>query len=198
MTKEEIKPGYVRVTDILHPFSGFDDAPEYVKERAKEKAVIGNEVHDAIHMYYECIPYGLLSDEAQPYFDSFLLWDSGNNPTPKMLEKRYYDDTLKITGQVDALMNFKGGDDLVMIDWKTSSSWNSKMETSWLLQGTFYHYLLEYNSIPNVGDIFLFIQLDPHGKLPRVREFTYRAEEMGNCMAALQIYRRFNPLKGGK
>ena len=198
MEEEEIKEGYTRVSDILHKFSGFDDAPEFVKAKADHKAEIGTEVHKAIRLYYLCVPYGPLSEEAQPYFDSFLSWDMVYHPKPKILEERYYDPTLMITGQIDALMSFEGSDPLVMLDWKTSSSWNKKMETSWLLQGTFYHYLMEYNEVPNVGNEFVFVQLSGEGKRPNIREFAYSVSDLADCMAGLQMYRRFYPIKEKK
>jgi len=195
MARDVIKEGYTRVTEILRPYSGFDNAPEFVKEKAAHKAMIGSLVHDAIHMHYECIPFYPLEEECGGYYDSFQQWESHTGAWARGMENRYYDDVLKITGQIDALMKFPDEDSLIMVDWKTSSSWNKKMETSWSLQGTFYHHLLIENNLSNISERFLFIQLDPNGKMPQIREFTYTAEEMGNCMAALQIYRRFNPLK---
>ena len=195
---KEIREGYTRVTEILHPYSGFDDAPQYVKDKAAHKADIGTEVHNAIHMHYSCIPFEQLSDEAQSYFNSFLLWDKTHNPTPVYLERRYYDGQLMITGQVDAILRFVGKKDFVMVDWKTTSSYNKKIATSWELQGTFYRYLLEYNSIDHVGDNFLFLQLDAHGEYPKEREFTYTAQNIADCMAGLQFYRRFHPIKEKK
>jgi hypothetical protein len=196
--KEVIKEGYTRVTEVLHPFSGFDNAPEFVKERAAHKADVGTAVHEAIHMHYECVPIEPLDEEAQGYFASFLLWDKDVGPGIDRMEERYYDPFLKITGQIDALMAIPGKENSVIIDWKTSSSWNKKMETSWILQGTFYHHLLEVNCIPKLGDDIWFVQLSPDGHYPKVRKFVYSPQDMADCMAALQIYRRFNPIKEGK
>jgi hypothetical protein len=198
LMEEEIKEGYTRVTDILGKYSGFDDAPEYVKERAQIKGIIGEKTHEAIKMYYDCIPIGPLDDDVQPYFDSFLLWNQDKKPVPMYLEERYYDDHLKITGKIDAVMHIGNRDELILVDWKTTCYFTKKTSISWLCQGVFYIHLLEYNLIPNVSNDFIFLQLSGKGEYPKERKFTYTADHMSDCMALLQGHRKFNPLKEEK
>lgn len=191
MLPESIKPGYARISDILRPWINFEKIPPEVLEH---KRIIGTQVHEAIYLYNECLPQMCFSSDAEGYFDSYLEWTSDSKAKIIQSEQRLYDDQLKITGKYDSLVKFPDEDEYVMVDWKTSSSFTRETGITWHLQGTFYHYLLQYNDVPNISNRFLFIQLDPKGKRPKVREFEYTVEMIGNCMAALQVYRLYNPI----
>jgi len=187
---EVIKPGYTRVTDILRPWSKFDGIPQEILDR---KCAIGTEVHHAIHMHNEgFVPD--LSPEAQPYFDSYLEWESASRVHCVVNEMRYYDDAKQITGCIDALARFPNEEGLVMCDWKTTAYCTPDIGITWHLQGTFYHYLIEQNKVENVSNRFLFVQLKKDGKLPKVKEFEYTTEMMYKCDCALVMHRLYNPL----
>ncbi len=190
--EEEIKPGYTRVTEILKPWNNFDGIPKDILEAKRQ---IGVKVHDAIRTYYDGFPVEPLQSDVGPYFDSFLEWQNATKGRTGRIapETRFYDDSLMITGSPDAILRIPDRDNLVMVDWKTSASYTKKMGTTWSLQGTFYHHLLLYNEVPNVDTVFWFIQLDPHGKMPKVREFEYTTEGMTSCIAALHMHKLYNP-----
>lgn len=189
--EEEIKEEYTRVTDILRPWNNFDKIPPEILENKKN---IGTEVHDAIFLYNQAVPIMPLRSDVGGYFESFLLWIESSHARVMQSEERLYDDYLKITGKFDGLVKFPDEDDKVMVDWKTSATYTKDIALSWALQGTFYHYLMRKNDFRNISNRFLFIQLDPHGKLPHVREFEFSTELMGVCNAALVCYRHYHKI----
>ena len=188
--EEEIKPGYTRVTEILGPWNNFDGIPKDVLEN---KRCIGVRVHEAINLHLECVPV-TIDKEAGGYFDSFHAFMMDSKASVRKTEERYYDDVLKITGQVDALIKFPGSDSLSVVDWKTSASYNRKIGRSWAIQGVLYHYLLEQNGVSNLSDEIIFFQLNKDGALPHARKFKYSSKLMAKAMAVLEAYRYFNPM----
>lgn len=188
--EETIRLGYTRVTDILGPWNNFEAIP---KDVLKNKCRIGSEVHYAIDMYNKCIPYSYEGDGVG-YYNSFLCWTEEFRASAVESEVRYYDDEFKITGGIDAILKIPHEDRLVVADWKTCASYNKKMATSWSMQGAFYHYLLEKNDIANISNRFLYVQLDPDGKMPKIREFNYTTALMNEAATLLAAYRIYNPI----
>jgi len=188
---EQIRPGYTRVTEILAPWNDFKGIPEDVLEN---KRCIGVKVHDAISLYLECVPV-IVDDNAAGYFDSFRQFMMDSKASVELMERRYYDDRLKITGQIDALVKFKEDDELIIVDWKTTASYTKRIGLTWALQGVLYHYLLEQNGVSNLSDRIIFYQLNKEGRPPHAREFRYTTELMGIAAAMLECYRYFNPLE---
>jgi hypothetical protein len=188
--EEDIKPGYTRVTEMLSPWNNFDGIPAEILEA---KRVLGTEVHELIRMFNECIPLVVVSGKKAPYFQSFLSWMLETKVSVRQNEVRLYDDQLMITGQIDALVKFPEKDDLIILDWKTSASYNKKTGLSWALQGVFYHYLLTQNSTSNLSNTIMFVQLSSKGEMPKIREFEYSTELMRKGTAVLEAYRYFNP-----
>jgi hypothetical protein len=188
---DEIKPGYTRVSDILKPWTNFDNIPPEILERKRK---IGEEVHEAIHMFNCCIPV-TYEGEGISYFESALNWMQKFKVMIDVdhSETRLYDDELMITGKIDALVKFPHEDEMVMVDWKTSASANKKTKLLWQLQGTLYHYLLMKNDYPNLSDRFLFIQLDSDSGLPKIHEFTYSSDVMNVAASLIAAHRYFNP-----
>lgn len=186
---EEIRPGYTRVSDIIKPWNDFSGIPLEVLERKKN---IGTEVHKAIQAFNECIPVQYEGD-GEEYFTSFLKWMRETKVNVKYSELRLYDDTLKITGGIDALVQFPNEGNLVLVDWKTTASYTKKTARMWELQGTFYHYLLTKNGNEDLSDRIVFVQLNPDGKLPKIREFVYSPDTMALCAAAVELYHFCNP-----
>lgn len=189
----EIKDGYTRVTEILKPWNDFGGIPVEILENKRQ---IGVELHEAIDLHNSCIPCDV-REEVQPYFDSYLEWQSASGAKVVANENRYYDDVLKITGQIDVLLKYPESNELVMCDWKTTHTLTPKGRVSWELQGTFYHYLMRQNDVPNIGSKFIFVQLNNKGKMPKTFEFEYTTDNMAICHSALVVYRKYNPLKEG-
>jgi len=185
----EIKPGYARVTDILKPYSNFDMIPKEILEHKKE---IGTEVHQAIYDYSKGIPESFEHPESEFYFISFLKWYKEFEIKFIENELRLYDEELRITGGIDAVIKFPHENSLVLVDWKTVASMTKPMSISWEMQGTFYHHLLQVNGYKTLSGRFLFIQLSADGDIPRVKKFEFDQKTMADCHAALQVYKRFH------
>lgn len=184
-----IKPGYTRISEVLRPMHNFDHIPPEILENKRQ---IGEELHEAIYLYNECIPIASLREEVVPYFDSFLLWMKGTNAKIISNEKRLYDEGLKITGKYDSIVKMPYDDDLILVDWKTTASYNADVSEVWAMQGTFYHHLVAMHEVPMISNKILFVQLSPKGKAPRVREFQYSLDLMAKCRMALKYYRFYN------
>lgn len=151
----EIKEGYIRVSDILGIWSDFSHIdPEVLDNKCR----IGTNVHSLIQAHVNDVPLTGEDDE-EGYFESWKKWNSycKREFIPEMQELRLYDDILKITGQIDCIVEQNGKRNL--IDWKTSASAN---KLAWEMQAAFYHYLCTTNSI-EICDEVLFIQLDKKG-----------------------------------
>jgi len=188
--REEIKEGYTRVTEILKPWSDFSKIMEKVLENKRQ---IGCRLHNAIHMYNECLPMDI-DDSIRGYFESFLRWMKQTQATIMFSEKRFYDNDWMITGCIDSVVRFPNEREAVSVDWKTVASLTKEGKISWGYQGAFYHYLMEKNGVPELGDRYLFLQLDKNGGLPLVREYEYSNKIMGECETLLKAYRLYNPL----
>lgn len=181
---EEIRPGYARVSEVLRPWYDFDKVPVDILER---KMKIGTNVHNAIKMHFLNLPF-VLSDEERPYFDSYVQWINTFGLKLEICEQRYYDDFLKITGCIDGIMVFPYEDEKVLVDWKTSSTFDSRNSTVWQMQGTMYWHLLNQLDYPLLSDRFLFVQLSSTGGFPKVHEYHYESKIMAKCAAAVELY----------
>lgn len=178
----EIKEGYLRVTEILSPFSGLSQIPEHILENAKER---GTAVHKAILAIENGIGNDNLMDSIAGYMSSYHQWVDGK--VLLNVPNRFYDDSLMITGEIDAIYETEIGH--VIVDYKTPAN-ESK---SWAMQATAYSYLARkagYNVIR-----VEFVKLDKNGKKPKV--FCYK-EDMDMFCKILDTYRYFFGNKGQK
>jgi len=182
---EEIKKGYTRVSQIVERPGMFDMIHPDVLEN---KVRIGTNVHAAIHMDFLGFVPDLAEDE-KGYYDSYLEWKGMTKVNIAMSEDRFYDDELMITGAIDGLLRFPYEDNLVAVDWKTSATCTKEISDTWRAQGGFYHYLLEQNHVHNVSQRYLFVQLSPKGKLPKVKEFLFTNDIWKECLDLFNNYR---------
>ncbi len=184
----DIKIGYTRISDILGRLKDRSGINQLV---LKDKANIGTEVHHNIHMDYLDIPAHFemhsvrrpfdgqfIREEArgEGYFNSYLTWKEGKDPVYSIMEKRFYDDELMITGQVDALLVTESG--LRLIDFKCSYSPDNEI---WPMQAHFYYYLLKQNGI-DVEPVFSFMQLKKDGKKPTIYDYTLDQNILSRCI----------------
>lgn len=166
---------YLRVTEILAPFSGIQNIdPEIVANAAYR----GTKVHRAC----ESIMSGLgeyYEDDIAPYIESFKTW-WGEGRDIIALEKRFYCDDLQITGQVDMIL--KEDDTLSIVDIKTSYRPNK----TWPLQGSAYAYLAQKHGY-NINYI-KFLHLNKNGKNPKIYEYEMDFNFFLEC---LRVYKYF-------
>jgi hypothetical protein len=193
---------HIRVSEILarlRDFSGID--PTILREKAE----VGTEVHTNIHRFktgrFEMFnefpirnPQSLdilrWAERGRGYFDSYMEWEKENKPRFTVMEERYYDDELMITGQVDALMRT---DSLpVLVDFKCSHRPDLEI---WAMQAHFYKYLLEKNGI-KIADHFLFMQLKKDGENPTVFRIDFDEKVLSRCIGeAIKLWEEKNSAK---
>lgn len=185
MTREEIKPGYDRVTDVVGYLSGIYRVPTHILKAAAER---GSFVHRVCDSIIDDMMYPQVPEEYQGYIDSFQTWfgllnlscNFNEKECPYLKPDRFYCDDLKITGECDLII--QRPDRNVLVDFKTSTS-ESK---SWVLQGTAYCYLARKAGIEI--DEMVFVKLDKNGNAPEC--FVYE-EDFDLFQKCLQVYRHF-------
>jgi len=171
----EIKPGYLRVTQVLSIFSGLNKInPEILKNAADR----GTLVHTIIEGMEEGFGKEDVPEIATGYIDSYEKWAAGKDFLPA--PKRFYDDELMITGLVDAI--YRDGENLILVDYKTPA----RESKTWAMQASAYSYMCKKNGY----DISMieFIKLDKTGKAPTV--YVYM-ENMQMFHKILECYRYF-------
>lgn len=182
--EDDIKSGYTRVSSILKPLTNFVGVDEDVLEAASAR---GTAVHKAIQMDAQdlCYPLPL---ECRGYFKSYLKWKAITQFQVEQSELRLYDDDLKITGCIDAIVG--NGESHFIVDWKNTAAQNREY---WELQGMFYHHLATINGIPLHKKI-MFVQLCPEGSAAKV--FSFEANEVlwRQCLKYYFMYISENPL----
>lgn len=186
-SSENILPGFVRVSTVLKAYSDFSKIPPDILER---KCRIGTEVHRAVHAHLDDDLF-IPSEEASVYMPAFYSFIKGAEYTPvkvddtPFLEQRLYSNKLKITGQIDAILQCEGND--CLYDWKTSYTANRPI---WRLQVAMYLLLVKDNGLvmPNHGKV---VQLKKKGSY-RVHDFFVEDKDFDRARAAIDLYWYFN------
>ncbi len=111
-----------------------------------------------------------------------MNYDRSEKPTYQLMEERYYDDNLMITGQIDALRVMDGLP--MLIDFKCSYSVDEEI---WGMQAHYYKHLLEINGI-EIADTFIFMQLKKDGKKPKLVEIKYDENVMSYCIQQAVLF----------
>lgn len=159
MNEKKPRENYTRVTSVLYPFSGLDKIDADVVAHAAERGT-------KVHHICEAIMLGLgelgVDDETKPYVESFKKWWSLGHEVV-LMETRFWDDKLEITGQVDLILKTPEG--LVIVDLKTSS----KPSKTWPIQGSAYAYLAKKAGY-DIKKIF-FLHLNKYGQEPKLYEY---------------------------
>jgi hypothetical protein len=167
---------YLRVTNVLYPFSGLDKIDADIVAKAADRGT-------RVHKICEAIISGLgeigVDEEIWGYVESFKQWWQLGHELVAM-EKRFWDDDLKITGQVDLILKTEQG--LAVVDLKTSS----RPSKTWQAQGSAYAYLAKREGY-DVQKIF-FLHLNKHGKKAKIYEYPV---DDSFFLAILRVYRHF-------
>ena len=159
MSDKEAIRNYTRVSDILYPFSGLHKIDATILAHAAER---GTKVHKICEGIILDIGELDVDDETRPYVESFKQWwEQGHQVL--MMEKRFWCDELKITGQVDLITMTDDG--LAIVDLKTSS----KPSTTWAAQGAAYAYLAKKSGY-DIKKIY-FLHLLKTGKEAKIHEY---------------------------
>jgi len=152
------RENYTRVTAVLSPFSGLDKIDPEVVRKAGERGTLVHKICEAI--ISNIGEFG--SEDVKGYITSFKKWWEQGHEVVEM-EKRFYDDELKLTGQIDLILNTPDG--LAIVDLKTSY----KPSKTWKAQGSAYAYLASKGGY-NIKKIY-FLHLNKFGKFPMIYEY---------------------------
>jgi len=170
------RENYTRVTNILYPLSGLEKIDAEIVAYAAER---GTKVHKICEGIIEGIGEFGIDEETWGYVESFKKWWEKGHSIVAM-EKRFWDDELEITGQVDLIINIPEG--LAIVDLKTSN----KPSKTWAAQGSAYA-LLAKKAGYDIQKIF-FLHLNKHGKEAKIYEYPV---DDSFFLAVLRIYNHF-------
>ncbi len=151
--------GFTRVTHILYPFSGLDKIDANIVAHAAER---GTKVHKICEGIIEGLGELGVEEETKGYVESFKQWWTLGHDIIAM-EKRFWCQQMKITGQVDLIINTPNG--AAIVDLKTSS----KPSKTWAAQGAAYAYLAKKAGY-DIKKIY-FLHLNKQGKAPKIYEY---------------------------
>lgn len=176
MKDKNARENYTRVTNVLYPFSGLEKIDADVVAHAAERGT-------KVHKICEGIILGLgelgVDNETSGYVESFKKWWALGHEVV-MMEQRFWDDDLKITGQVDLILRTPEG--LAIVDLKTSS----RPSKTWQAQGSAYAYLAK-KAGHDIQKIY-FLHLNKHGNEAKVYEYPV---DDGFFLAVLRVWAHF-------
>ncbi len=176
LEKEKSTGKYLRVTEILYPFSGLQHINADVLANAANRGT-------KVHKICEGIASGIgeigTDDETYGYVESFKKWFETDIKIIE-IEKRFWDEDLHITGQVDFIAEIDS--ELSIVDIKTSS----KPSKTWQAQGCAYAYLAKKAGY-DIKKIY-FLHLNKHGKNPKI--FSYDIDD-SFFLAIYRTYKHF-------
>jgi len=179
---------YPRVTEVLKAFTSYDQVPRDILNRAAAK---GTSVHAlcAAIAKGEWIPEGMIDEELRGYVRSFKKWADEYVEKFLIIEKRFSDEGLQFSGQLDFVILDKAGE-LYLVDLKTSS----RPQKTYPVQMAAYDYLLKNNHVTVKGAVLVY--LDKEGELPKIHLIEDMSEEFHVFDSALYCWHYFN--KGKK
>lgn len=112
MQIEKNQQKYNRVTEVL----GIWQDTSFFTEEGRER---GTAVHQACSAYAKKLWHPALKDEWRGYTKSFICWFDATVSKVILSEKRFFDDKILYSGQIDLLCILKGDTEPTVIDIKT-------------------------------------------------------------------------------
>jgi hypothetical protein len=181
--ENEIPTGYIRVTEVLTPFSTLTEIDPQTLANAADRGT-------RVHSYCEAHALGLfvadVDDDCKNYFEAFKKWFDNTVVDVLCVERRLNLPTLKLSGAVDMVVLLKGDDELSLIDIKTPQS----ASISWQLQTAAYQLLAK-----EVADIHasrrICLMLPKYSDAAKVVEYENHDRDQDLYLKALELYRFF-------
>lgn len=175
-----------RVTEILRPFTKFDQVPKKILENAKER---GTSVHALCAGIAKgaWVPDNMIAEELRGYVESFKKWSKAQVTKFLLIEKRFMDEHLNYTGQLDFVV--QGMDEeLYLVDLKTGST----PQKTHKVQMAAYENLLGKHGVQVKGAMLVY--LSKEGEFPEIEMIhEYDFMEHYHCfLSALDCYNYFN------
>lgn len=171
---------YVRVSEIASISGQFDGIDKQVVEN---KAKIGTNVHKFISQEING-EFPIVTGKESGYFQSFKRWEEMVRPKFTASEERYYCDKKRLTGCIDALVEFEGEEETVLVDFKTSAQ---ESPITWPMQAHLYYYLLS-KSGKMISKNFIFLKLNRYGYLPTIFQYKLDNRLLDRCLQLVDDY----------
>lgn len=175
---------YPRVTEILKPFTSYDKVPKDVLANAARR---GTAVHAlcAGIAANRWVPDSMIDAEYLPYINSFNLWKNAQVKDFTVIEKRYCDEEMGFTGQLDFVVTGNDGR-VYLVDLKTSAA----PQKTYRVQMAAYDHLLRRDGI-NV-DAAMIVYINKQGQFPNIDLIDTMGEHWNAFYCALECYKYFN------
>lgn len=181
---------YPRVTEILKAYSGFGEVPANILQRAASR---GTKVHALCAGVAKgaWIPEESIEEEYAGYVNSFRQWHEAIPDEYIFVEKRFLDEQLGYTGQIDFVI--KGKDEkLHLVDLKTSS----KPQKTYVIQMAAYKNLLAKHGVEIKSTMLVY--LDKTGEKPKIHKHIGLEKEFTVFTSALICWRYFHGKQSSK
>lgn len=178
---------YPRVTEVLRPFTSYDQVPKQTLERA---AARGTTVHVLCAGIAKgnWIPEGMIGSEHIGYVNSFKKWMEAQVSKFVIIEKRFGGEELGYTGQMDMVV-VGSDDELYLVDLKTSA----RPQKTYPVQMAAYNQLLRHNNIHVKAALLVYLNKD--GEFPDIEIIHDMDQELHIFNSALDCWYYFNKRK---
>ena len=178
----EIPKGYLRVTDVLKPFSNFSHIDPDTLVRAADR---GSRVHVLCESYANGLFITHVDEDCKCYFDEFRRWFDQTVIKVLHTETRLNSKKYRISGAFDMVAILRGDIMPSLVDFKTPQT----EQSSWRLQTAAYKMLCEEAGI-NV-DRRICLQLPKQDCYAKVIEYLDYETDRDLYLKALELYRFF-------
>lgn len=176
-----------RVTEILNPFNSYSAVPSDVLARA---AARGTTVHSLCAGIAggAWIPHETIDEGLRGYVKSFMLWQKERVHKFLVIEKRYNNQDLMYSGQVDYVIESKTGE-IWLVDLKTSSA----PQKTHPVQIAAYQDLLNKAGMNTCGGVLVY--LSKEGEFPKEYVIADLSAELRVFTSALECWKYFKTSK---
>lgn len=172
-----------RVTEILRPFTGYDQVPKDILERASARGTSTHALCAGIAKG-NWIPDGMIGEELIGYVRSFRKWHEAQVKEFVIVEKRYTDLYKRFSGQLDFVVKCHD-DKYYLADIKTSA----KPQKTYPVQMSAYEALLKQQGIEIEGAMLVYLNKD--GEFPDIDFLENMDEEFSVFLSAVKCYEYF-------
>ena len=179
----EIPEGYLRVTEVLTPFSTLGGIDPTILANAADRG-------SRVHAYCESHALGLfvadVDDDCKNYFEVFKVWFDDMVEKVLFTEERLNSHIYRISGAFDMIAILKGDSRPTLVDIKTPAS----PSTSWQLQTAAYQ-LLAKEVLGIDVERRICLMLPKYKDMVKVVEYADHKRDQELYLKALELYRFF-------
>ena len=180
---DEIPEGYLRVTEVLNPFSKLHEIDPQVLANAADR---GRRAHKWCTLHALNMLFGEVDADCKEYVESWKTWFDAYVGKVLMPPKRINSPHYRISGEFDLFVKMKGEEGTTLLDIKTPAN----VSASWQLQTAAYKMLLE-DELGEIVDRRIVVMLPKFGGKARIIEHLEHDLDEKKYLNALELYRHF-------